>query len=245
MKKWAAQVALDDAQLAVHLRLMDGVEVCTTEDSIWLRGPSRDGSAAIELSAIAGEKRFAVWEDNQLLPLGKLVPHGYLPNGPWMPIREWLELELPTLAPPAAPQRPSPIRLRLVQDRTPRPSNILCTRLGIWTAYVETAPRIRLDQWSFAINDGDRCVIRGIPLPPLAGTQFVERDGIAVPAGWTWWPSVEPAIVRGLFGLDNGDLGLWEYDSGWQVIPQQNWVRTTRSAVRISARKLDDGSVRS
>ena len=64
----------------VRLRLMDGVKVSTTEDSIWLRGPSRDGSAAIERRQLQARNDLQSGRTIELLPLGKLVPHGYLPE---------------------------------------------------------------------------------------------------------------------------------------------------------------------
>ena len=68
-------------------------------------------------------------------------------------------------------------------------------------------------------------------LPPLPGQRWVEQEGIAVPAGWTWTPAVEAALVRQVFGLAAGDVALWHADGAWERIAGDEFVRATRAAV--------------
>ena len=81
------------------------------------------------------------------------------------------------------------------------------------------------------------------PLPPLGAAQFssgmVVRCPLLVRLGG--FPASNQRLCRGLFGLDNGDLGLWEYDSGWQVNPQRDMGSYRSVGGRISARSVDGG----
>ena len=81
-------------------------------------------------------------------------------------------------------------------------------------------------------------IVRGTPLPPLPGERWVECEGIATPAGWRWSPAVEAAIVRAVFGLQPGDLALWQTDGTWQRVRAAEFTAASRAAVRATAEGL-------
>ena len=90
-------------------------------------------------------------------------------------------------------------------------------------------------------SDG-RVAVCGQPLPPLPGQRWVEREGIAVPAGWHWSPPVEATVVRAVFGLQAGDFALWQTDGTWQRIRAADFLPAGRAAVRASAEGLRNGA---
>jgi len=214
------------------LRLWSALEVCEAGEAIWLRAARLDDEQWDFCRRLPGADRYEVLGDGQLLPAGALVPRGYLPEGPWAPLAEWQPLELPAAA--ASLAAPPRIALRLTPVHEPRAASWLLTSLAEWCEYVEMAPQARLARWSFAADSTGRVVVRGAPLPPLRGVQYVEESGIAAPAGWHWSPPVEAAIVRDVFGLELGDSALWFANGSWQKIPAGDWVRATRSAARLT-----------
>jgi len=181
---------------------------------------------------LPGATRFSVFPDRQLLAAGTHVPHGYLPTGPWHPLAEWLGI---TLEPAGlAGKAGEKASVRLVRSSSPREANVLLVPLAVWRDYGVSAPQVRLERWSFAVNDSGEVVIRGTPLPPLPGQPFVERDGVAVPAGWDWAPPVDAAVLREVLGLAAGDLALLRPDGAWDRVPADAFVRAVRSAIRLS-----------
>ena len=110
--------------------------------------------------------------------------------------------------------------------------------LDAWSAYGATAPQVRLACWSFAANSTGLVLVRGTPLPPLPGTRFVETDGIAVPLGFAWSPAVPAAVLRRVFKLEKDDALLWTADGVRRRIAAGDWVRATRSAVRLTCDAL-------
>jgi hypothetical protein len=80
---------------------------------------------------------------------------------------------------------------------------------------------------------GSRVLIRGTPLPPLPGERWVERNGIATPAGWCWDPPVDASVLCSSLEIERGDVVLLE-SSQWQIVAAADWVRATRSAVRAT-----------
>ncbi len=160
-------------------------------------------------------------------------PKNRLPGGPWVSLPKWLALELPPAGLAGRSEQRTP--MVLVRSSRPETASVLLTSIDRWEAYAIQAPQVRLDRWQFAVAEDGRVVVRGEPLPPLPGERWVDREGIAVPAGWRWSPPVEAAIVRAVFGLEPGDLALWQTDGTWQRIRAADFMPASRAAVRATA----------
>ena len=100
---------------------------------------------------------------------------------------------------------------------------------------------MRLAPCTFALSESGTVVVRGRPLPSIAGKRLVEQKGVAVLAGWCWEPAVDVAVVRRLLDLSQGDLALLHDDGSFDVVPASAFVRASRSAVRLSAREEAHG----
>jgi hypothetical protein len=162
-----------------------------------------------------------------------------LPEGDWRPLDQWLRVELPLAGLPAGP--PGPVAWRLCRDERPRESNLLLATAEAWGIYAATAAQVRLDRWTFAADEQGRVLIRGLPLPPIAGQFYCEEEGIAVPAGWRWDPPLAAAVLRAAIGLAGRDLALLGPDGTCSIVREADWVRATRSAARLTAAGRSDG----
>jgi hypothetical protein len=220
------------AESLAAMRAWPGVEVCAVGEAVWLRAECLDEPRQEACRRLPGADRFTVLDDGQLLPISALVPRGHLPPGPWQPLVAWLKVVLPpALATAPAPPR---VRLTLVRCGEEREPSWLLTDLESWARYAATAPQVRLARLAFAANGQGQVIVRGSPLPPLAGQRLVEQAGIAVPSGWTWTPAVDATVVRDVFLLAAGDSALWLADGSWFKIGSSDWVQATRSAARLS-----------
>jgi hypothetical protein len=112
-----------------------------------------------------------------------------------------------------------------------------------WLAWGQSAPQVRLERLIFAASSDGRILVRGNPPPPLAGARYYERAGLAVPCGWGWPDWLDAGLVREALDLPEEDLALfscdgtgeWTGEWTWEWIPADQFVRATRSAVRLSA----------
>jgi hypothetical protein len=229
---WAICLGKTDLSAVGRLRRVAGIEVCELPDQVWLRGPALDEKLHRRLAAMPGAQRFYLLPDAQLQPVASRLPKNRLPGGPWVSLAEWLALELP----PAGLAGRSGERLPMVLLRSPHPetASVLLTNVDCWAAYAIQAPQVRLDRWQFAVAKDGRVIVCGNPLPPLPGERWVDREGIAVPAGWRWSPPVEATIVRAVFALEPGDFALWQTDGNWQRIRAADFTPASRSAVRAT-----------
>jgi hypothetical protein len=231
-RPWAMCLGKADLPAIGRLWQVPGIEVCDLPDRIWLRGPAQDEELDRRLAAMPATERFYVLGDGQLQPVTSQLPMGWLPTGAWVPLRQWLAVQLPAAG--LGGQSDQCVPMVLVRSARPTNASVLLTTLDCWAAYAVEAPQVRLDRWRFAVADDGRVIICGQPLPPLPGSRWVDREGIAVPAGWHWSPPVEPSIVRAVFRLQPGDLALWQTDGTWQRILAADFVPASRAAVRVS-----------
>ena len=229
---WAARLRRADARLAASLRLRANVEACESGDDLWLRGAGMTEDLDVELRKIAPEQRYDVLPDGQLKPDGLRIPEGKLPRADWRPLIEYITPEAPPAASPGVVER---LSLKLVRSETEKPATLLVTTFHAFADYAETAPSLRLDPLRFAA-DGGRALLRGTPLPPLPGTRYVEEHGVAVPAGWSFSPSVGTAVIRALLELDGDDVALFATDGSFERIRAAQFVPARRSAVRLTAK---------
>jgi hypothetical protein len=127
------------------------------------------------------------------------------------------------------------VPLRMVRSPSLSEANLLLTTLCDWRNWTGTAAQVRLNKLAFAVSRGGDVVVRGEPAPPLPGTRFVERQGVAAAAGCRWQPAMDVEVVRKLLGLAEGDCALLHADGKWELIPAADFVRASRSAVRRTA----------
>jgi hypothetical protein len=127
-----------------------------------------------------------------------------------------------------------PVPLTVVPSAELREPALLEVSLEQLAEYAATAPHWRLARWSFVATADGHALVRGLPLPPLPGTQWIEEDGVCVPAGCRWSPEVEPAVVRQLLELAAGNIALLRADGSWDRVSAEDWVRASRSSVRCT-----------
>ncbi len=233
---WALLFHKSDLAALGPLRHEPGVEACVRGEEFWLRGHSINDQLAARLRFLPALQRYQIGEAGSLVAEGTLVPSSYLPEGTWLPLANWLPVSIPSAQSSTTPVGFEPCAITLVREGTVRTPNLLLTSLENWARYACTAPLLRLQRWTFAANNRGRALILGMPLPSLAGELFVEQEGIALPAGWTWSPAIDVPLLRELLQASEGDLLLLGREPtgsvSYQLIPDTAFVRATRSAVR-------------
>ncbi len=235
---WAIRLASnsidfnDQTQEALgRLRLLPAVEVLIEADGIWLQGSELNEQTSNLLRSLTEAERYLVLSGDQLARWGETIPRASLPAGTWQPITNWLAVSLPTAA--FAPRVEASIPLQLVRSSNPAEANLLRTTWAAWRDYATTTAQFRLNQLSFAASEAE-ALVRGVPVPAIPGQRFVESAGIAMPAGWKSDPELDAKSTRELLKLTEGTIALFREDGSFESIPDQVFVRATRSAVRMT-----------
>lgn len=227
---WAAFLPPGSESAAASLRLQDGLEACRVHEGLWMRGPVLNETLEALLTRVAPSLLCRVLPDGQLIPAGRRVPAGYLPRGPWLPLQQILAVLPPTSVGPAAP--PERVALMLARSTIVLEANALLTRLTDFAAYADAAPSFRLDCLAFAVDANGRVVVRGTPLPPIAGTPLVDTAGILVPCGWRWTPDLPAPVLRQILKLLEDELALVGEAASIEILRADQFVRAHRASVR-------------
>jgi hypothetical protein len=230
--RWAVRFGRASAAAAASLSLFPNIEIREEHggEQLLLRGPALDEKLDAMLRQIPGARRFTVADDGSMFPIDSRIPRGKLPADGWSPIARFFGVEPQPAATPGRIGRC--VALRIERSKVEDEPNVLITTLEQWAAYAGTAPAVRLKNLRFAASDDGRVILRGSPLPPIAGMRCVERETIVRPCGFAFVPHVEPAIQRLSLDLLDGDLALFAPDGSFEVIPASAFVAATRSAAR-------------
>jgi len=214
------------------VRLLPGLEVGVVREVIWLRGGPMEKHELVFLEALPWKDRYEVVDGKYLRPLGARLPTGRLPTCSWAPISSFIQ---PALASPLLPGvRPAGVPLHWVPAREERKPKFLLARGSDWLAFVENAPLVRIRHLKFAQSADQQSLITGWPLPPLPGSYFYEKEGVALPAGYEICPRLSRATWQRLLRTRERELTLIHLDGSHALIPESAWVEASRSAVRLS-----------
>jgi hypothetical protein len=236
---WAISMPLGGAVATAPLRHAADIEACVADDRLWLRGTRWDDALGRSLRKILGADRFHRLAHDQIARWGNALPSGELPAGPWTPLKHWLQPAAPATVLPAQVDQRAP--LQFVRSAAEQSANMLLVEFQQWHEYATSAPQVRLKPLAFAVSDDGYALIHGEPLPPLAGARYAEADGIARPLGWDWSPAIDAAVLRTALSLGSRDVAVFAPDGSYDVVSADDFVRATRSAVRLTARELIGG----
>lgn len=237
---WALLLEAREGSCLGPLRRVPGLEVCARASELWLRGPEPDEAVRGALRALPASVRWAIDREGLLLPPGARLPVGKLPAGPWWPLGRWLQARLPEGERGPAPT-PGPLPVHLVRvgpdDPCPAPE-LMRLPLVALAGWAEEASALRLARLSLAVDPGPpaRALVRGEPLPPLAGERFVVAEGLAWPVGWAPRPRLDPGALALALGLLPGELALLDPQGGRETVPGGAFVPATRAAIRAACR---------
>ncbi|QDT32156.1 hypothetical protein [Thalassoglobus polymorphus] len=235
---WAARISKNCETALGRLRLIPGIEVLESESSWWLRGSTLTDELQLKLRTLPDGELFRVLEDGQLIPIDLRVPHGVLPDGDWRPIREVISPSLPVTL--FAGKVAEQAQLKLLSSYDEQAANVLLVPFQALYQWGQTAPLIRLTPLRFATRLDGTTIVCGTPLPSIRGQFFVERDGIAIVAGRACSPALSTTMLAGRWGLEAGDLCLWD-DEGQQLIPSGQFIACGRSALQSTCDALRRG----
>lgn len=230
---WLIVLPASESAALAQLRLWPGVRVLTDADRVYVQGGRTAADQQRVLLGLPTLDRFEVRKQGVLFRPGERTPSGNLPEGNWLPIRDCVDAALPAAAVVTA--RVPRVELEIVPAAGPvQTPGLLLTDRESWITWGATAPQARLEQLTFAVSDDERVLVRGRPLPPVRGMQFVELDGVAIPAGCSWQPQVDANTLRDAAGVESDSLLLLHRDGSREVLTMNDFVPARRSAIRAT-----------
>lgn len=226
----------DKATLA-SIRCVPGLCVAQDDKNIWLRGIDITKDADCLAASLPVKQSFWLDEKKQLFLTGTLVPVALLAEMQWQDLADFIPLEIPVSAMPGKITHILPVHL--IPSTTVKESQALVTELSVWKNFAEYASVTRLRLLDFAVSENRSVLIMGIPLPPIPGAEYWKTGNMLLPAGYDFEiPNLDMYISRRIDPQEKHII-VFNTDGSWQLIEKSFFIRSTRSAVRLTMQQDD------
>jgi hypothetical protein len=214
-----------------ELRCRADIDVIRDGDSLWLRW-NGDDEILRHVLPLPGVELF-VRRGDAWVRFGERLPCDGPPDNADVLRLDRVIAPAPLSPTPAPVNLLEPTRLLLVRDAHARPASALRCSLGVLATWADSATTMQIESLQ-AARCGERVLLLGKRLPPLADAERFWGSRVLVPLGWRPEPALpESALVEalGLLGEDIALLG----ESGTEVLSRNDLQPLTRAGVRLAA----------
>lgn len=243
--KWITSIPNAESDCLHALSQSVSIELALKDDFVWVRGEAESEEAFLlinqRLRAIPGAERFRVVDTNLLQPIDSRLPTGVYPDGPWQTAASVLSVEFPPSG--LGSQAIAKVEFQIVRAATVKANAALAPTIlecdfETWMQWALHSSEARLGALAFACDATGHTVIRGLPLPPLAGTHWIEYDNIAVEVGYSWQPAVSVATLNRVLTTSFDAVHFLQSDGQLKVLDHSSFVMATRSSIRATAESM-------
>ena len=223
------QMAIEDVSALGPFRTQAGWELHADAASVWVRCPV---SAADDCAGLPCRGKYRVDAQGCITPWQGTVPVGNAPGGPWQALSDFLTVTAPVSGMPARAR--ARLEITLQRSARVRTAESLLLEMSELAAWVERAPKVRLQRLKFAAAADGRALVLGSPLPPLPGVAHYHWGTMAIPCGWEFASHVWPGWVESSLALPKGALALVGSDARLEIIGEEGFTPLTLAAVRLT-----------
>lgn len=223
--------ASDRPSLAA-IRLLPKVEVATDATDIWVRLPLSNEGLDPKIRQLPLVSTYFMDEKQHLYPIGGLTPVGVLKPLTWLPLTDFMPIELPVSALPAATSET--VVLNIIPSEKERETTAVMTTGAAWLAYVTYAPEARLRRLHFAVSNANAVLVFGTPLPPIDGETYWLRDNIFMPSGFDFALPMVSELIFLKENLENQAFLLFNTEGSYHRLEASDFMPVSRSAVKLT-----------
>jgi hypothetical protein len=235
MRELISKLAQADKESLGLVRTHAGLQVAEDGEWIWLRGVEAGQPIPLAVRQVPANVTFEMDEQENLFPLGGVTPIGKLKKLRWLPLLDYVQIEMPTSAMPGRVEEKYPVRI--VPSTLLQESKALLTMLPVWRHYADSAPEVRLSRLRFALAQTGEVLIWGTPLPAIPGKEYWMQENMLLPAGFDFEIPWIAGLVAGKLNPLNDAVILFTEEGSWEKIEKKAFVPATRSAIRLTGEK--------
>jgi hypothetical protein len=216
------------------LRREPGVVVSLRRGEAWVRWPPGQTSVLAKLLPVPGVRLY-VRGDALWYAVGHRLPSFEVPEGLEDDEVSLSAAIVPEPIPLTTPSRREwePVSVRLVRDDQARPASAVCCRLESLSAWAELATSAQFEDLE-AAHDGDRVLIRGRTLPPIADSARFWGGRLLIPLGFRVEPDLPVLALLRSFGADSDDLVIVD-ETGIELVPETALRPLSRASLRLAS----------
>lgn len=212
------------------------IKVGIENDLIWISNLDFGQVNSIEVKSIPGKIIFYSI-DGKLFLLGSQLPDRNVPALLWTPIERALAVKLPTLNHNYFGIKEE-IVLKLIHSENEVETDVMIADIESVKSYIETAPKIRLENVKWVVLNPQKVLLFGRPFLPINGEAFWCNNDFLIPAGYELELYSMIDIINNLLNPDFKNYVLWDIDNTYSLINKNKLEELSISSFRKTYVKL-------
>jgi hypothetical protein len=216
------------------IRDLPGITVALTQDRAWVRWEPGDDAVLRALLPLHGVHLYVRREDRWYRHGRHLPAFDFPAHADYRPLHQVLT-PAPLRPMSSGSQKRAPLALKLARNHQPRPTTALCCGLPELARWADTVPHGRLETLQ-AARSGNRILLLGSRLPPLASGDHFWGQDVLVPLGSRPDPDWPAQAIRAALDIASHELLLLTA-AGADVIPKAALQSLTRAQIRLALKE--------
>lgn len=232
IRPYLFEVPIEHKDLLGQVRHWDNLKAAFHDNAIWVKDISPEQADSVVIQGLPYKTVYYL-KDNLLFLRNSLLPVKKMPSGLlWSPIERLLPVELPAFNHNFF-EINERIRIRIVASFSERLAYALLISQEQALQYIETAPKVRLQNLQWVLAD-DKVLIVGKPVLPISGTTFWFYEDCLIPAGSDFEFPLLRDIIVGMVNPARENIVLWQKDSTHLLISKEEFKPLSISSFRLT-----------
>lgn len=215
------------------IRQWNNLKVGFEDDTIWIRDFDYVQINSTEVKSIPFKTSYYE-KDNKLILINNLLPDRVVPSLLWTSIDRALTVSLPSFNHNFFGLEEK-ISISLIATDKEAQAVAMITNRHVLINYISTAPTLRLQKIHWSILDSDKAILIGMPLLPLPGKVFWQRNDFLLPTGFDFDLHLLTDELNKRINPRNNHLVIWNDDCTYSLLPKENLVQLSRSSFQLSS----------
>lgn len=218
------------------IRLWPGLKAGAEDHCIWIKDFTYAQVHSPEVQQLPF-KRIYTEKQGKLYPVQSLLPERSVPSLLWTPLERVLTVTLPSFNHNFFGIDQT-IRVQLVPSENEKPAQALCVSVSDLDSYLQTCAAIRLQALQWCVLNTQQALILGVPLLPIPGQAFWQRDSFLLPTGYDFELHLLSDALQRVLNSDKAHWILWHADQTYSLIPKTDCMPLSLSSFRRTQQAL-------
>lgn len=221
-----------DEDFLAKIRHWINIKMAFEGDFIWIKDLSTEQIQSFEIKTIPSHILYYA-QNGKLFLHNSLLPNRNIPALLWTPIERALPVKLPAFNHNYFGTKEK-ININLIVSYIENEAFAMVTTISILDEYIQTAPKIRLQNISWALAEEDKLILFGQPILPIRGEILWRNKDFLIPAGYDFELHLLADQLNDMINPKKDAWVVWDTDGNYFLIPKQISKPLSLSSFRLS-----------
>ena len=229
---WIIEIPIENKEYLGQIRHWSNLKISLNEGFFYIKDVTFEQLNSKDLLSIQNTKIY-IEKDNLLFLKNSLLPLKKMPSGLlWTPISRFIFVELPTLNHNFFGINET-IDIKIISSNIEKQSFAILTSKEIVSNYIQTAPKVRLQNLKWVIVNNEILII-GTPILPIQGATFWLLNDFLIPTGFDFEFSILSELLQEKMNFDKENFIFWTQDNTHFKIAKELFQDLSISSFRLT-----------